>query len=425
MPSPVLRSAVIVLAAWALTAPPAAAAGRVIRLAPNGVDDTVALQDALDRCAAAAPPCRIDLAAGTFHSDVLLVHGFRGAIRGAGRGRTILEPVAGRALRSTPDPFVRDPTPAQPWPVFLHFAGGGDITLTGFTLRFPAGMRVTPYVVGEPVEDALLSAIMVDGTGHARLEVRHVEVLGARHDRPSSFGSNVMNAIRFEGQIRIVEGASIATPLAAGEFVAHDTVLRDTGLGFALRDVTRVNAVIANNIVSGARLIGVFLTDMGDSHVLVADNDVRSELIGLQILRGFRAPTQPSSFDVVGNRITVDGAQSLFGPGDGVIVADLTPEGAINRVHVRRNRIHVANGVFDAVYVYGDRRKVLVARNVLSGQALDAGITVAESEGTRTFHNDFSQFDGGVADVWLLPSSRRCRVTEPGAVVVDETGELG
>jgi hypothetical protein len=81
----------------------------VFRLTPTGGDDTEQLQSALDACSGATPPCQIMLAEGVFHTDVLLVHDFRGRLRGQGTGhdctatRVEAPPVHGQALSERSD----------------------------------------------------------------------------------------------------------------------------------------------------------------------------------------------------------------------------------------------------------------------------------------------------------------------------------
>jgi hypothetical protein len=392
------------------------------RLKPNDVDDTVQLQAALDSCSGATPPCQIVLSKGVFHTDVLLVRNFRGRIRGQGAGHTIVRPVAGIALRSTAVPFLADPTLAEPYPVLLHFADGGDIHLTDFTLEFPEDMQVEPYDAAGPIKDALLSAIMVDGTETARLVVSRLEIIATeRPPETSRFGSALLNAIRFEGQIRLVNGIEIVTPLAGGEFVAHDTSIRGVGLGFALRDLRNVNAEIVDNAVQNARLLGVFLTDMGNSDALVADNRISSELTGVQILRGVRPPEDPSTFRVARNAFKINElGTSLFGPGDGLVFVDITPDGGIDRAFVRNNDITLGVEAFEGIFVLGDRGGVHITGNQISGPALDAGITIVDSRGTHTRQNDFSDLEPGKADVWLQSTTSDCRVVEPDGTVLDE-----
>jgi hypothetical protein len=399
-------------------------------LTPTGGDDTAQLQAALDACSGAALPCHIELAAGIFHTDLLLVQDFRGHISGQGVTRTIVRPLVGERLRSTRRPFLGDPTADQPYPVLIHFANGADVTVGDFTLEFPGTMRVQTWHLGSlTTQDALLSAIMVDGddTDTARLVARRLQIVAADVPQDVTFGSNVLNAFRFEGQIRTGhprDETGTATALGSGEFVAEDVVIRRTGLGFALRDATHVQVNIAKNDVD-ARFIGVFLTDLGASRATVTGNRVASELVGIQLLRGVRPHDEPSTFEIFDNTVSINHqGTGLFGPGDGIVFVDITvfadPAGAggIDTADILDNRISLGVGTFDAVFVLGDRGHVSVARNRLTGPALDGGVVVTDSRGTRVVDNVFDGF-APAPDVLLLPSASDCVVIQPGATVVD------
>jgi hypothetical protein len=426
-----IRTAVFLVLS-ALVPLTAHASGRVTRLSPNGVDDTSQLQAALDGCAGVHVPCVIALAAGVFHTDALLVRDFKGAILGKGRGRTIIRPLAGTPLRSTAQVFLGDPTLAQPYPVLLHFADGGDILLSGFTLEFPEDMQVSQWRLGlSPVDNALLSAVMVDGgdTDRARLAVSNLEIVASAHPNTEIYGSNVINAIRFEGQIRSVDASDdvgMATPLGSGLFVARDVNITGTGLGFALRDAQNLVVDIAENEITNTRLIGVFFADVGGSHVTVARNSISSETGGLYWLRGVRPQDAPSNVRISDNRLSINRAGTgILGPGDGVAFIDLTvfddpvTGGAIDRTTIERNRIVLGIDAYEAVLVLGDRGKVTVVDNKLTGPALDTGVWIEESRGTRVARNHFDGFSPA-PDVYLLSSTSECRVLQPGATVLDE-----
>lgn len=394
-----------------------------ISIKPNGSDDTAQLQAALESCSGTKSRCKIVLSEGTFYTDVLLVRNFNGKIVGQGAGKTIIRPVTDRPLRSTDIVFENDPTLAEPYPILLHFSDGGNIELADFTLDFPSDMKVEPYVTfdtqDQTIQDALLSAIMADGTTNpAQLSVSGLEIIAAANDALLPFGSNLLNAIRFEGQHR----SGGITPLSSGRFSAKSTHIDGGGLGFALRDINGVDAKIADSSSINNRLISVFLTDMGDSKAKVFNNVLSCELEAVQIIRGFRdpAPSDPSDFNISNNTLTVDSATSLFGPGDGIVYGDLTEQGGISDVVIRENSITMATGVFEGVYVFGDIRKTKVKRNEIAGAAIDAGITLDGSNGTMTRDNIFDNLQPQLADVWLTNTTSNCDVKEPGASVLDE-----
>jgi hypothetical protein len=430
---PIVMIRMAALVALTVLVPQAAlASGLVHRLKPNGVDDTQQLQEALDACSGVRVPCLIELAAGVFHTDVLLARDFKGVIIGKGRGRTILRPLVGTPLRSTANVFLDNPTPNDPYPVLLHFADGADVALHGFTLEFPEDMQVARWSLGPfPTDNALLSAVMVDGGAddRARLIVSNLEIIAAEHPQADIYGSNVINAIRFEGQIRTTDPSDdlgTATPLGGGLFVARDVRIRGTGLGLALRDARNLLVDIAENQIMDTRLIGVFFGDVGGSHVTVTRNIVTSETVGIYWLRGVRPLDRPSNVSLRENAITINQAGTgILGPGDGVVFIDLTvfddpvTGGAIDKATIERNRITLGVDAYEAVFVVGDRGKVTIADNKLSGPALDAGIFVEASSGTRIARNRFEGF-APAPDVWLLDSTSACRVWQPGATVLDE-----
>jgi hypothetical protein len=389
---------------------------------PNGSDDTSQLQTALESCSGAKSKCKVILSEGIFYTDVLLVQNFNGKISGQGAGKTIIRPVTDRPLRSTDTVFQKDPTLAEPYPILLHFFDGGNIELSDFTLDFPAEMKVEPYVIfgaQDQVHDALISAIMAEGTTNpVQFSISGVEIIAAANDALFPFGSNLLNAIRFEGEHR----AGITTPLSSGKFSAKDTHINGGGLGFALRDINGADAKIVNSSSINNRFISVFLTDMGDSKAKVFNNVLSSELEAVQIIRGFvdPAPSAASDFNIANNTVTVDSSNSLFGPGDGIVYADLTEEGGISDVVLKENSINMINEGLEGIYVFGDINKTRVKRNAVSGDAIDAGVTLDGSNGATTRENTFENLQPRLADVWLTNTTTNCDVKEPGATVLDE-----
>jgi hypothetical protein len=392
----------------------------VINLTPNGFDDTIQLQNALGECSGATSPCKVILSEGIFYTDVLLVRDFRGRIMGQGAGQTIIRPVTDRPLRCADEVFSSDPTLEEPYPILMHFADGGDISLSDFTLEFPPEMQVEPFSTSGPeiFEDVLLSGIMGDGTAtNLDLSLSGLEIIAAANDEYLPFGSNLLNAIRFEGQFR----PGGMTPLHSGEFKANDTRIEGGGLGFALRDVNRVKVKIVDNQVLNSRLISVFLTDMGESDVKVQNNTMSSETVGIQIVRGFRPPSVPSDFVITNNNLVMnESGPSLFGLADGIVFADLTTEAGIDNVLIRNNSVDLLMESFEGIYVFGDRSNVKIKKNNISGSSLFAGITIDGSNGTRASNDEFENLNAELADVWLTNTTSNCVIKEPGASILDE-----
>jgi hypothetical protein len=66
-------------------------------VSPSGIDDTEAIQCALDEAVAAGPGRTVQLRAGTFHVGFVRVRGFKGTFRGVGRDATRITPLSGLA----------------------------------------------------------------------------------------------------------------------------------------------------------------------------------------------------------------------------------------------------------------------------------------------------------------------------------------
>jgi hypothetical protein len=398
-----------------------------LQLSPNGVNDTARLQKALDTCARSRTTCRIVLARGVFHTDVLLVRGFKGRIRGQGRDETIIRPLSGVPLRSTARPFLKDPTLAQPYPVLLHFADGGDIEMSDLTLDFPADMQVAPWGLPYGLPNKLLAAIMVDGgrNDRARLELSRLAI---RAPRSPTFGSNVWNAVSFEGQTRAsdpYDATGRATPLASGELSAHDVSISGTYFGFTVRDLSRSQVNLHDNHLEDVLTSGISLADLSQSQAVVRKNRIAVASNGIRITRGSRfyggveqASKLPSTYFIAQNTVNVE-------TGDGLVFIDATryfsrPGAGIDRVLMQNNDVVLAPDAIEAVVVIGDDGHVTVAHNSLWGPAAFGGIYIDEGRGTRTWRNTFRDFGPESPDVILTPTTSDCRISEPGATVLDQ-----
>jgi hypothetical protein len=410
-------------AGLALSATAAHAHGKVLRLSPNGTNDTAQLQSALSSCSGAREACQIVLSKGTFHTDVLLVRDFNGRIRGQGQGNTIIRPLANAPLRSTARPFLKDPTRAQPYPVLLHFADGADLELTDLTLEFPEDMQVAEWGLPYGLPNKLWAGLMVDGgrDDEARLILARLSIVAPRSPE---FGSNVYAAIRFEGQTRATneyDAVGRATSLSRGEFRAHDVSIDGSYVGFAVRDISRSRVELTDNDVQDVLMSGIQLADLSESYATIRDNRVAVASNGIEIKRGVRInggvmqfSKKPSTYVVERNTVNVE-------TGDGLSSIDSLrffgiPGGGIDTVLMRNNDVVLEDGAIQAVVVIGDNGHVTVANNSLWGPSAFGGIYIAESRGTRTRNNTFHDF---APDVTLDPGTSECWIVEPTATVLD------
>lgn len=394
-------------------------------------DDTATLQAALSKCTQPHAPCELRLGAGVFHTDVLLVKGFHGSITGRGQGRTIIRPITSRPLRSTPAPFLGEPTLAHPYPILLHFADAKKVSISKLTLEFPPEMSVMPYdyygyadqpPLAEGITDSLLAAIQVDGKRNAELRMAHVTIEATDNDSYSF--SNVFAAVHFEGQLRFIGGADQTRRLQGGRFTAHDNRIERTGRGFWVESADHIAASIAGNEID-VRLFGVYTQDLGASKVVTVHNEIHAELDGVLVAQDARPAELPSDYLVALNKLNVNltGKAPLGGANDGVAVFDykLLAESIQDNVTIFANDIVLGENVFQGITVFSDGPgEIRVIGNRVRGAPTDTGIWVELSRGTFVAANDLGAIEPRFEDVYLLPSSRDCRVIEPRDSVLDE-----
>jgi hypothetical protein len=412
-----------------------AAAARTVSVTPNNStgDDTAALQAALLQCRDAREQCLIRLGPGTFHSDVLLVKGFHGTIQGRGSNKTTIQPLAFRPLRVAPIALADEPTLAAPYPIFMHFADGSELTMSGVRLDFPASMQVMPWAFSGATgaagnENALLAAVMVDGTSNgARLHLFDVSMVASTGSN-SAYGSNIFNCVRFEGQLRFVNGSDQTRKLMGGSMAAFRNDLRGCGLGIAVRDAENIEVTAVHNILD-VRSIGLWSTDLGKSRVTYVANSIASESTGIAVTRAFRPPANPSRYFIADNDVNMnENGTAIDGVGfDGIAVQDyagFAPDyvpAMLDDIEIFGNDIQLNPFVYDGVFVLGDAGgNVRVRNNRIRGPALDAGIVIDQSVGSRVSRNRFDGLQPDVADIHLYSGSRAVRVFQPGANVLDE-----
>lgn len=95
---------------------------RVVRVAaPSGVDDTAAIQAALDACVAAGPGCVVQFGPGIYKTRQVFAIGFHGAIQGRGAKLTTIEALPGLTVTQAERFWDNPPSAAEPYPALISF----------------------------------------------------------------------------------------------------------------------------------------------------------------------------------------------------------------------------------------------------------------------------------------------------------------
>lgn len=398
---------------------------RVIRLHPNGIDDTSALQDAFDSCSGSKGPCKIRLASGVFHTAPLVATNFHGAVRGAGQGVTVIRALTDRVLHLTEaNPFyLFDPTPEEPWHTLVMFVEG-NTSISDLTIHVPTETKTDGWwgacgVFKIPVLGVALGATSRDPM---RFVVRNVSTIGGETgnaDWPFSINDGM-------GVYGFMPGGSLdctdVVP-ATGEFIFDSNHISTTLQGTDVWSVQGSNIRITRNTYEGVVLQAVQVWDASHSRVYIAYNDVSTMPGGTPIsllqntLVGFGFPIVDgrSEYAVVDNHVTVENGFAGIAHFDNV--AGLAP----SRLKISHNLIRMGGNTFAGISLDRNTERSKVQQNKISGKAA-YGVFVNRATACEIRSNDFSELAEEEADILLDEDTSNCRVQVFSSDTVEDLG---
>jgi hypothetical protein len=423
------------VAAATLSAAPAHTHGRRAHecVAPNGVDDTEVLRSALERCMGATRRCVVSLCEGVFETAPVVVKGFRGVLRGAGRERTVIRALRGLLVNDNPlgywhdDP--QDPQ-RQPWPFLVQLIEGrAAIRDLAVEIPTPApGERPTSgWNDGWTWRSELAGAILLTGREPVRFDVRRVRIAAAPDTHPDSvFGTTLLAGIHFQGLLFNPDDDSpYPVHPVRGRLHVSDSELVGMMSGTPLWELADARVTIARNRYR--TVVGMDVVDVTRSAVTIYGNDWDVDFVGAEVLLNLDGePSETNSFLVVNNRGSVGSPGSLA---SGVFFWDLgtfdsTSGTATSSVVLAGNRLALGvegNPAESGLVAWGAGR-LWVFGNALGGWA-GAGIQVDDTTGCRVSGNALPGLDtGGGPDLELGFGTSRCRVVVRDDDVVLDKG---
>jgi hypothetical protein len=263
-----------------------------------------------------------------------------------------------------------------------------------------------------------------------------VSFIGVGND--SFEGSNMASALRFEGQLRYVDGVNRTRVMQKGKLVILDSDVERSGFGFQALDANRLHALIVGNRLD-SRIYAISLQDLGASRIAVIRNDIDAELDGVLVSQTPELrPRSPSKFLIARNTVRVNetgGATELDPAGGygGISVFDFAaqpPEGEPPIGETFKSDITIYDNdvtasakypVMDGIDIWNDGTgDIRVINNRIRGAPFDSGIFVNLSRGTFIAKNDLTSINPPNSDIHLTETTRECRVFEPGDTVLDE-----
>jgi hypothetical protein len=396
-----ILSVVASLAAAAMLVSPASAHGRRADecLAPNGNDDTEALQSALARCAGATRGCAVSLCEGVFRTAPVRVGDFRGVLRGAGRERTVIEALPHLEVNDNPRGYWNDdPLEGRPWPYLLQFIEGR------------ARIRDLAIVVPSPEEgdrptsgwnggwfwtDEVAGAILLTGRDPVDFEVRRVRVVGGP-DSESDLGVSLLAGVHFQGLLGNPDdlGDYPVHPVR-GRFRISDSELVGMYSGTPLWELADAKVTIARNRYRS--ILGIDVLDTTRSRVAIYGNHWDVDFVGAEVILNIDGePSQANTFLIVNNRGSIGSLVSLASGFFFWDAGTLDGNPGSSTVLVAGNRLTVGvegNAAESGLEAWGARR-LWVSSNALRGWAR-TGVRVEETRGCRVFGNALRELETG------------------------------
>ncbi len=387
------------------------AGGHIIKVQPpNGVDDTIHIQAALDAAMASGPGATVQLAAGRYLTQQLAIYNFHGTFKGMGKDKTTLEALP--HLQVTPgfgnSPVLPNGTTNR-WPCLIVFVDG-DIQVSDLSIKItaPPGTATATWWLGDSPVTCLLDAIRIMGTTTTNFGLDHVAIVGARDDSPNNYGFNLWNGVLYAGEF-----ARSTTDLdyyfLSGTLTVKNCSFKsmmDMGVDGFLRDL---KVVIGGSPSTGNTFedvdVGIWFCSAENSTLEASYNQSEGMWACLAVtdwLGDAFVPAKPSQFSIHDNTFTTTGAYA-----DGIQLVDRSDKPWI-RAMVYNNTIQLKSDfMWDGIGLYNTRGSVLW-NNTISGSGADAiglvGTTLCTVFGNhiRNFYADPSD---GLAQIYLDPAT--------------------
>jgi hypothetical protein len=393
-----LLACVLVAALLGLMATPALASAKTIFVGPSGSNDTAHLQKAFN---AAGPGGTVQLTAGHFTINDILVTGFQGTFRGAGKGKTVI---------GCPSGGVGAETVTNAGFTYLLCFQGGAVTVSdmSFDITSPSPAALWSNADQWGTDLTFLEGVIYFN-GQTKATIDRVGFAGYANDATGPGGYNADQSLIVQGaQACEMYGCTCATAEGFWGQLSSDArvtvggpcqgnVFDTPGIGCGLYDYSDAQAAVCDNqfVCGGSPAIfgDCFFvytdTVTSASHYLVSGNAMREV---------------PPAVNAIG---IADGAGS---PGAPTIYATI----AANHLSLGTADDPIGCGIGE-----GNTQDIKCLDNVLSGYVSTEGLALGDDpfgngyfpvSGWQIVGNDCRRLSAPVADVYLGHGTTHCLV---------------
>jgi hypothetical protein len=228
---------------------------------PNGTDDTLVLQKALDKCVKQGPGCTVQLQAGKYTTSQLVEYNFRGTFRGAGQTLTTIEALPNLTVNSGDAVADGECLPNLTdclWPSLIIFVDG-NIAVSDLAISEPwtpanaTTGATTPWTIsGSGPFTVLVDALRFMGQRRTDVSVDRISIQGATDSSATSFsGYNLINGVLYAGELPRSSTPFDYYTLSGSLSVRNSSFSTMYDGGFADGFLTSVNATIGGSPSTG------------------------------------------------------------------------------------------------------------------------------------------------------------------------------
>ena len=256
---------VLILAAFGvLLVVPAASAlasPKTFYVSPSGGNDTYAIQKAFNAAVAAGPGSTVQLTAGHFTINDILVTSFQGTFRGAGESRTVIDCPPGGVTARTVDVPPLGPTTSA----FLLGFQDSAVTVSDLSFDITPIAPAVPW--GSDSSDALNAVVWL--IGDTRGVFDRVGFAGGPGDQNGFFDSNTDQAVLVvpdatnAGGVYAAQGCTFATSegyvpylLSRARIDVQGNTFASEGVACGLYDLSASQATVVDNRFQNGNPIG-------------------------------------------------------------------------------------------------------------------------------------------------------------------------
>jgi len=400
------------LSCFVLAASPQAAASHTVYVAPpNGVDDTAAIQSALNTCASYGKNCTVQLAAGTYLTRQVIIHNFQGTFKGMGENVTTVQalflPV------NWPDPAVEACSPNFTnclWATLLTFIDG-NVTVSDLTININLVPATATYLQAGVPQEVVYAPLELTGTHLMNATVQRIAVTG-QPDPNNGWGVNIENGIHYSGEM-----ARSATPgdyyFLTGSYTVQNSYFNNTGVavsedGFVTSALVTIGGSPQKvKVMENSSNAGIDLEASQKSFFEASYNNSSGYWAGGWIVPyyWYYVPSGPSQYWIHDNTLTATGlgAPPDYWP-DGFQIYDDTTTPWIQAV-VWNNTVQLQGTLSEGIGAYYSKGTA-IWNNTISGTDQYDGVGLWSSTGSSVIGNNLSNVTidpTGLAKIYLDP----------------------